>query len=253
MARGCFGSGDKGRIPSREVRKVRRNVWLIGSATVLAGLCASRQACAASGALADASGAYTHDGFYMRIATGFGAYNERAFAPSSEAYGGALQARARGFAVASEFAMGGTPWAGFVIGGGIYSTEVYSASLNFSREGVEPEDLADEARNYTLLAVFADRYFVPNVGLHVQAALGVSFQSALTVDVDVDSENDDYEVVGPGFMLGLGYEMWIAEQWSLGVLARFGSSVLFGRDSNEVNWVHVITTLPTFLMTVTYH
>lgn len=200
-----------------------------------------------------APGAYVHDGFYLRFATGFGAYNERAYAASSDAYGGALQARARGFAVASEFAMGGTPWEGLVIGGGIYSTEVYSASLSFSRDDVEPVDLADEARDFTLLSVFVDRYFVPNVGLHVQAALGISFQSALSVDPNLDSEGDDYQAVGPGLMLGLGYEMWIAEQWSLGVLARFGGSVLFGRDSNHVDWVHVITSLPSFLMTVTYH
>jgi hypothetical protein len=54
-------------------------------------------------------------------------------------------------------------------------------------------------------------------------------------------------------MLGFGYEMWIAEEWSLGLLARFGASVLFGKDEADVRWVHYVITMPTFLMTVTYH
>src|SRR5690606_11469866 len=61
-----------------------------------------------------AAGGHRHDGFYMRFATGFGAYDERADSETTEVYSGRLRTRARGFAVASEFAIGGTPYEGLV-------------------------------------------------------------------------------------------------------------------------------------------
>ncbi len=197
-------------------------------------------------------GAHRHDGFYLRAASGFGAYDERANSQTADVYQGRLRIRSRGFAVASEFAMGGTPFEGLVIGGGVYSMTVYTSSVTFNKETAPAEDVGVESRDFSVVGVFVDRYFVPTLGVHVQGALGIAQQLGLTVNSD-PFDSDDYNPVGPGIMLGLGYEMWIAEQWSLGVLARFGGSVLFGKDTANVRWVHYIITNPTFLMTVTYH
>ena len=205
-----------------------------------------------SAAATRAPGALTHDGFYLRFATGFGAYEENAVSGRRDAYGGRLQTHTRGFAVAGEFAIGGTPFDGFVIAAGVASVEVYTSSVTFNKNADQAEELGIESRDFTVAGVFLDRYFVPTLGVHVQATLGVANQLGLSVDGSPVGKNE-YSPVGPGLMLGLGYEMWIADEWSLGILARFGGGVLFGHDKNHVPWVHTVTALPTFLMTVTYH
>ncbi|HEU5077556.1 MAG TPA: hypothetical protein VFU02_25360 [Polyangiaceae bacterium] len=202
-----------------------------------------------------AHGAYTHDGFFMRFASGFGVYDEFARSETDERYGGRVNVRARGFAVAGEFSMGGTPYPGLVIGGGLFEVGVVTSSVTTNRDddpNIEvADDLEIESRDLTIIGVFADRYFVPTLGLHVQAALGVAQQIGVSVDALEDKEI--YDPWGPGMVLGIGYEMWLTEQWSLGVLARVGASLLFGEDRTGVQWVHYIASWPSFLMTVTYH
>jgi len=244
-------------------RWVQRWMLSVAAAGVLAGW--------ASSATADpalppekAPGAHTHDGFYLRVASGFGGYNEMAQSHRHEPYGGGgrLNLRARGFAIANEFAMGGTPYPGLVIGGGGYDIEVVTSTVTTNRDDdnpeMVPETLTRESRSLSLLGVFVDRYFVPTLGLHAQAALGVAQQVGFSLDAATKKEDDDedevgYEPIGPGITLGLGYEIWIAEQWSLGVLARATAAVLFSEDENNVKWTHFVWSWPTFLMTVTYH
>lgn len=201
----------------------------------------------------------THDGLYIRFGTGFGAYDEYANTGRTPLYDGRLRATSRGFAVASEFAMGGTPWKGLVIGGGIYSLEVYTSSVTTNKDaeaseqiGKALEDTAIESRDFNIVGPFIDRYFAPELGLHVQAALGVATQYGYTVNTR-NPDDSDYNPVGAGFILGLGYESWITGEWSLGILARLGAGALFGKDENKVVWAHYIISMPTFLMTVTYH
>jgi hypothetical protein len=199
---------------------------------------------------------HNHDGFYMRFASGLGVYNEKAVSESDERYDGKVHVRARGFASVGEFALGGTPYPGLVIGGGAFATEVVTSSVTTNRDDNPDVDVANdleiESRDLTIVGVFVDRYFVPTLGLHVQAALGVAQQYGVSVNTNPTDE-DVYDPAGPGGVLGLGYDMWIAEQWSLGVLARVGGSVLFGKDSMNVTWTHYTWDWPSFLMTVTYH
>jgi len=89
-------------------------------------------------------------------------------------------------------------------------------------------------------------------------ALGIAQQVGFSLDAATKKKDDDeddkgYEPLGPGLSLGLGYEIWIAEQWSLGVLARGTVAVLFSEDENNVKWTHFVASWPSFLMTVTYH
>lgn len=204
-----------------------------------------------------APGVHTHDGFYLRIGSGFGVYDEFAKSETDEDYGGRVSVRARGFAVASEVALGGTPYPGLVIGGGIYEVGVVTSSVTTNRDDDEEFEVADdleiESRDLTMFAVFVDRYFVPTLGLHVQAALGVAQQIGVSIDGGPRRAEKAYDPWGTGLMLGLGYEMWLTEQWSIGVLARVAATVLFGKDTNQVQWVHYAWSWPSFLMTVTYH
>lgn len=203
-----------------------------------------------------APGAHSHDGFYLRIASGFGVYDELARSEEDvERFDGRLRIQARGFAVVRELALGGTPYPGFVVGGGIFGVEVVTSSVTTSRDDTDIDlsrDVAPESRDLSIIGVFVDRYFVPASGLHIQAALGLANQYGVRVDGKPFNQGE-YSPFGPGGILGIGYETWVTDQWSLGVLARFGASVLFGKDAQGTRWVHYITNSPSFLMTVTYH
>jgi hypothetical protein len=39
-------------------------------------------------------------------------------------------------------------------------------------------------------------------------------------------------------MLGVGYEWWIADQWSVGLMGRFLYAAASGSDNRGVNWEH---------------
>lgn len=220
----------------------------------LLGSCLVSPALAVPAKPAQEPGAQVHDGFYLRLATGLGAYTEQANSETHEYYEGRMRASTRGFAVANEFAMGGTPLPGLVIGGGVYTTEVFTSSVTVNKPRIErPGDMSLESRDLSIVGVFVDRYFVSSLGVHAQAALGISSQLGFSVNTGDFGRESSYTPVGPGLMLGFGVEMWIADQWSLGVLARFSNSVLFGKDSQGARWVHYASAWPTFLMTVTYH
>ncbi|HEY6727874.1 MAG TPA: hypothetical protein VI197_27765 [Polyangiaceae bacterium] len=201
------------------------------------------------------SGVRTHDGLYLRFASGFGVYDELARSEDVERFDGRLRIKARGFAAVRELAVGGTPYPGLVIGGGIYGVAVVTSSVTTNRDDQEIElsrDVAPESRDLSIIGVFVDRYFVPALGLHVQAALGLANQYGVRVDGEPFNQGE-YSPFGPGGLIGLGYETWVTDQWSLGVLARFGASVMFGKDAQGTRWVHYVTNAPSFLMTVTYH
>ena len=53
-------------------------------------------------------------------------------------------------------------------------------------------------------------------------------------------------------MLGAGYEFWISDQWSLGLLGRFTFGVTQGADNRNVDWSHV-SYAPALLIGATYH
>lgn len=200
-------------------------------------------------------GARTHDGFYLRFASGFGVYDELARSEDVERFDGRVRMKARGFAVVREFAAGGTPYPGLVIGGGVYGVAVVTSSVTTNRDEEDldlSEDVAPESRDLSIIGVFVDRYFVPTFGLHVQAALGIANQYGVSVNGRPFNQGQ-YSPFGPGAILGVGYETWLTDEWSLGVLARFGASMLFGKDAQGTRWVHYVTSVPSFLMTVTYH
>lgn len=247
------------RLPSVDVtritRRTARSVATGAACSFVLAWCGHAAADPAA-TVSTAPGVHTHDGLYVRFATGFGVYSELARSEDVERFDGRLRLRARGFAVAREFAVGGTPYPGLVIGGGVYGAGVVTSSVTINRDDQADndvsEDLASESRDLSIIGVFVDRYFVPTLGLHVQAALGLANQYGLSVDDEPFSESK-YSPLGPGGIIGIGYEMWLTDQWSLGVLARFGASVMFGKDAQGTRWVHYVTNSPSFLMTVTYH
>ena len=200
------------------------------------------------------AGAHVHDGFYFRVASSFGVYDER-LQSEELVTGGTIEARNRGMAAVSDLAIGGTVAPGWVIGGGIYSLDLIASTFRTSEDSVAtvvPDELDPGLRSLALIAPFVDWY--PNVhgGFHAQAALGLATLTPRLLGHPA-TDNSEYLALGAGLIIGTGYEWWVADEWSIGVLGQFGIRVLTGKDDSEVRWTHIITNSPTLGVTLTYH
>lgn len=197
---------------------------------------------------AAAPGAYTHDGFFLRLGAGVGAARLRL---DGDDHG--LESSARGTAVASlgELAIGGTVSRGLVLGFGIHSADAGDAELDVQVRGVDGAPSPSEVRIRALgvLGPFVDYYVHPNCGLHLQAALGLGVAALRR-----PGDEDDVPLAGLGWMLGVGNEWWISEQWSLGVLARVVGTRVSGEHPSDSRLTYTGSTyVPGVLLTVTHH
>lgn len=198
-------------------------------------------------------GARVHDGFYLRVASGFGVLDER-LESGELAGGGTLRARSRGVTTVSDLAFGGTVAPGWVVGGGIYSADLIASTLRISGAGTTPlpEELDPALRSLSLIGPFVDWYPNPRGGFHAQAALGLTTLTARVFGHGA-TERSEYLGLGGGLLIGTGYDWWVAAEWSIGVLTQLGVRVLRGEDDDGVSWTHVMTTSPTLSISLTYH
>lgn len=191
--------------------------------------------------------ARTHDGFYLRAAAGFAVYDERL---STSGAGADIKGRTRGISSLSELAFGGTLARGWVVGGGLYTADLATASYHTVTE-LPPAELDPELRTLALLGPFFDRYFDPTGGLHFQVAIGLAWLTPRAFGDDA-TEQSEYLALGGGVMLGIGQEFWVSDSWSLGVMARTTISYLKGEDITNQNWQHLVLTSPGLMVTLTY-
>lgn len=179
-----------------------------------------------------------HDGFYLRLGAGLG-YSIGKAKPDR----GAGDATASGAAAATEVAVGGTVAPGLVIGGGSYS--LILPSPKYDVDGTKADGGTHHVGG---LGPFVDYYVNPKEGLHAQAALLLAY---MVVDKTDHSEGAS----GPGFggMLGVGYEVWLGEQWSLGPLFRVTYHSATAEQTNSDIKTKISLFTPTLLLGVTYH
>ena len=194
---------------------------------------------------AEKPGARLHNGFYLRLATGFGSYNE-----SIRQSGADKDSTVTGIASAGEFALGGAVRPGLIFGGGVWSSSVL-ASDRTVRGNAPPSDVIDGRGDFSLVGPFFDYYFDPRKGLHMQGAVGIANVRGLSVDsgkFDKDSIS-----VGGGLMFGFGYDWWVSDEWSLGVLGRLAIGFTGQEDDAGTRWYHVVGGTPSVLFTATYN
>jgi hypothetical protein len=198
-------------------------------------------------------GAHVHDGFYLRVAAGFGVYDERLDSGDLPT-GGKVEARNRGIASLSDIAIGGTVAPGWVVGGGIYSVDLVASTFRTSGASVTalPSELDPGLRNLSLIGPFVDWYPYVRGGFHAQAALGLATLTPKLFGHPA-TDRSDYLAVGGGLLIGTGYEWWVADEWSIGVLGQLGLRLMHGEDEDGVGWTHFVTTSPTMSITLTYH
>lgn len=198
-------------------------------------------------------GAGVHDGFYARIAAGWALYDER-FQSGDLPLGGKIEGRNRGVASVSDIAIGGTVAPGWVIGGGIFTADLAASTLRLSGSSSQalPSELDPGLRSVSVFAPFVDYY--PNVrgGFHVRGALGFA---TLTPQVfgHPSTQRSKYLAIGGALMLGVGYDWWIADEWSIGVMTQAGLRLMTGKDDDDVRWTHLATTSPGLYVCLTYH
>lgn len=191
------------------------------------------------------TGVHYHDGFYLRIGTGFGGYSEAITAEDADE-----STQVAGMASASELALGGAVRPGLVVGGGFWTSSVLASERTV--DGMAPpDDVIGGSGNFTLVGPFVDWYFDPGRGLHLQGAVG--FATVRGYDFPEAEDNPDAVSAGGGLMIGFGYDWWVSEQWSFGILGRIAGVVAVQEDEAGMQWTHAIGTSPSLLFTATYN
>lgn len=153
---------------------------------------------------------HMHDGFYLRIDAGFNfaRTNVSGDGVSHPSYsvGGA------GFAL--DALVGGSPSVGFALGGAI---SIQGFGYN-----------SDGSAGLGLLGVFVDGFPMANDGLHLGGSLG--FAASRTTR---PGGFDELRGRGFGGSAWLGYDWWVADEWSMGTLVRVSGAGT--RDNSHDN------------------
>jgi hypothetical protein len=160
-------------------------------------------------------GARTHDGFYMHFGTGLGylSDSERASGITS------TDVKWKGMAFAFEFALGGTPAPGLVIGGMLTGTTVPSPTVESGGISVTTSNVS---LSMVAIGPLITYYVDPTGGFFLRGMVGYGQLSASDNSGNTTTNNP----VGVVANFGLGHEWWVADQWSLGVLGSFSYASL---------------------------
>ena len=172
-----------------------------------------------------------HDGFYARFSWGAASLQirrvtERSDGSTSVAYAGD-GSRVGGASLVTDLSIGGTPWRGVVLcgtllGNGLPATEIKVASGSRIDLGT-PLVFAMLGPS---IDVFPDRFR----GFHVGGGIGLSTSTAGVKDPIFSTIGG----LGPGATITFGYDLWIDDDWSLGLQARGIVAYITGQqESNE--------------------
>jgi hypothetical protein len=172
--------------------------------------------------------ARTHDGFFLQLDAGLG------YLSSTASAGGAEQT-ASGMTYATALFLGGTigPVA---IGGGFTYDNAFSPSI----DGIP--DSADISLHLIGIGPYIDVYPDPHSGLHF-----VGFAGWGGLERSYNGNVGGSDPTGLVAFLGGGYEFWVADQWSIGPLARLSYAPL------SLNGVDFNTTAFTLVADFKYH
>ena len=183
--------------------------------------------------------AHRHDGFFGRAETGLVLYR----AAVSGGPGGRTEAQGLGQSAGLSF--GGTLLRGLVLGGSLWATRI---DPTFVEHGVRVHP-DDDSVKITLgrIGPFLDYYPYPTRGFHAQ--VGVSL--AVAVDSDTKGRSLKPATAGAAASFALGQELFVSEQFSLGLLARMtmGAMARSVAGHEERSFFES----PELLITTTYH
>jgi len=174
-----------------------------------------------------------HDGFYMQLNGGLGYF-------STTAEAGGVEASYSGVTVPTSLLLGGSFMPGLTIGGGFLLD--YAPSPTWEQNGTELDVSAQNVSQYVLgLGLFGDYYLEPTGGLHFQGFVG---WGGLETSSDAGAGGSD--PTGLSAYLGGGYDVFIADEWSVGGMVR----LVYGPYS--LNNFDYPTIAPAMIATLTY-
>lgn len=160
-------------------------------------------------------GAREHEGFYLRLGLGGGAFvlSRSAESNSLSSAPDFADSRITGFSVVSELSIGGTPLPGLVVAGSLINHNHPSPELE--RDDGRRIELGDTNMLIVLMGGTVDYYPRVDRGFHVGGTLGLSYIVAPS-----RSAFQQLGGVGPGLAGHVGYDFWISDDWSIGPALR---------------------------------
>lgn len=175
----------------------------------------------------------THDGFYLQLDLGVGYLSSSADVLNTTiTYSGAT--------LPTALLMGGTVGP-VVIGGGFFTD--YAFSPGYSIEGGASGSAGEDVTMMLIgLGVFADIYPDPQKGLHFQPFIGWG-----GLETSVNGNAGGSDPTGLVLAVGGGYDWFVSDNWSIGVMGRFAYAPL------KLDGVGFSTIAPALLATFTYH
>jgi len=186
-------------------------------------------------------GAYVHDGLFIRFAVGPGIFqSSTGRSPDTRNYSGGV--------VSIDGAIGGAVVPGVVIGADLQTSRVFSLSATDAViDGDEP-DLNGVRFAMNSISLFLDYYPVPTDGLHFLASIGDGW-------LDVTRRNTSSSTTPQGVLLtaGAGYEWFVSQSFSLGVLFRADLGLFNVDETTTGTSTGVTTFVPALLASVTYN
>jgi hypothetical protein len=162
---------------------------------------------------------HVHDGFYLRASFGIGTLGADFDdgGPSNIDFSGS------GFAMAFDALVGGSPAPGVAIGGALLTTGAFS--IAFDQGG---RDAGDRNVGLAVLGVFIDGFPDKSGGWHLGGALGLS-----AMDIENDASISGLQSTrGIGGAAWVGYDAWVASEWSVGGLFRLTGALTQDADDS---------------------
>lgn len=174
---------------------------------------------------------HVHDGFYLRINLGIGAYGAK-YENDVTAGGGALSLDAL---------VGGTPTPGLVLGGALLADHVQKATVE--QDG---RDIGDAIVETGMFGAFIDGFPDAKGGFHLGGALGFA-----NIHTDVDGADEVRDDTGFGGAVWVGYDAWVGDEWSLGALLRVSAAI--GKSEKDGQDRDAESRALTLMFTALYH
>ncbi|MEZ4375386.1 MAG: hypothetical protein R3B07_31525 [Polyangiaceae bacterium] len=204
------------------------------------------------------AGRRLHDGFYLRLGGGIGFGG---FSASTEPFQFYVQdsglqkvdrfdGNATGFAYASQIAVGAAIRPGAILALSLNTVSV--PQLTMSRPVAEFSSYEYKISQSVGVGPSFDFYPDPTAGLHFAAGLSVAGIIIGQADPTDGARARGHTVLGWGFNLGVGYDWWIGDEWSLGLQARLDYTHGTGTDARDNDWSHTLWA-PTVGLGLTYN
>jgi hypothetical protein len=162
------------------------------------------------------SGEKQHDGFYLRMSLGaqYAGFNRNVKADSASVAGYEADSEVNGGGATGELSIGGTPARGLVLAGSLFWGNIINPVI---KSDDRPDLELDGLFQFSILGFTVDYYLDAESGFHLGATLGGAVAGA---PLPEESLFDAIGGWGGALALSTGYDWWVGNQWSLGILGR---------------------------------